>query len=185
MIAVLTLVGLPAGLVWWALAPRATYRITSDGAVLLGADPTAELRIADDGVFALVLAGVGLICGLVVWQLRRRRGVATVVALGVGTSATAALAWQLGQLLGPGPTRAELTHVGAHVTTALSLGSFAALAVAPFAALLAYLVGVVYARGDDLGRTGTGAVRTAGVPSDSAPSPLEDERPLVEAPPSA
>src|SRR6476619_7131383 len=69
MIAVLTLVGLPAGVVWWALAPRASYRITSDGAVLLGTAPTSELRIADDGVFALVLAGVGLICGVAAWQL--------------------------------------------------------------------------------------------------------------------
>jgi hypothetical protein len=183
MVAVLTLVGFPAGLVWWALAPRASYRITSDGAVLLGNGPTSELRIADDGVFALVLAGVGLICGVAAWQLRRRRGVATVVALGLGTSATAAVAWQLGQLLGAGPARADLTHVGARVTTGLALHSLAALAVAPFVALLAYLVGVVYARGDDLGRAGGGTEPAGEEPTDDSEFPVEEERSLVQTPP--
>jgi hypothetical protein len=39
------------------------------------------------------------------------------------------------------------------VTTALSLRALPALAVAPFTAIAAYLVGVLYASSDDLGRT--------------------------------
>ena len=56
---------------------------------------------------------------------------------------TAVVAWQLGELLGAGPTEAQLADVGAVVTTSLTLGSLPALAIAPFAALLAYLVPVI------------------------------------------
>ena len=65
----------------------------------------------------------------------------------------AVVAWQLGELLGAGPTEAQLSDVGAVVTTSLTLGSVAALALAPFAALLAYLVPVITVHRDDLGRT--------------------------------
>jgi hypothetical protein len=65
----------------------------------------------------------------------------------------AVVAWQLGELLGGGPTEAQLSDVGTVVTTRLSLGSVPALAFAPFAALLAYLVPVLTVHRDDLGRT--------------------------------
>ena len=149
----LLLSGVPAGLLWWWLAPRADYRITSDGLTAIGR-PTQELAVADDSVLVLILAGLGLLAGGLVWALRRRRGVAVLVALGLGAAAAAVVAWQLGELLGPGPTKAELASVGGVVTTPLRLSAVPALAVAPFSAVLAYLVGALTARGDDLGRTG-------------------------------
>jgi len=155
LMSALALVGLPTGVLWWLLAPRLDFRITAAGPVPVDAAPSGELLIADDGVFALVLIGVGLLCGAAAWRLRRRRGVTIVVALAVGTSLLATLAWQVGEYLGAGPTRAELAHVGGRVTTALTLGSLPALALAPFGALLAYVIAVLYVRGDDLGRTGT------------------------------
>lgn len=148
----LGLIGFPAGVLWWVLAPRLDFRITSAGPVPLVAVPPEELLIADDGIFALGALLVGLLCGAAAWRLRRRRGVATVVSLALGTLTGAALAWQVGELLGAGPTRAELAHVGARVTTALSLGSLPALALAPFGALLAYVGAVAFTRRDDLGR---------------------------------
>ena len=152
LVLALALAGLLAGLLWWWLAPRADFRITDTGPVAIGS-PSGELLVADDAVLALILTGLGLAAGGVAWFLRRRRGVATVLALAVGGSLMAVVAWQLGELLGAGPTEAQLSHVGTVVTTSLTLGSVPALALAPFAALLAYLVPVITVHRDDLGRT--------------------------------
>jgi hypothetical protein len=152
LVLVLAVVGLFAGLLWWWLAPRADFRITDAGPVAIGS-PTEELLVADDAVLVLILTGLGLVAGGAAWFLRRRRGVATVLALAIGGSLMAVVAWQLGELLGAGPTDAQLHDVGTVVTTRLSLGSLPALAFAPFGALLAYLVPVITVHRDDLGRT--------------------------------
>jgi uncharacterized protein DUF2567 len=152
VLAVLALVGFPVGLLWLWLAPRADFRITSSGPTAIG-NPSQELLVSDDVVFALLLAGTGVLAGLAVWfLLRRRRGVATMAAAAVGTAATAAIAWQFGELLGPAPSKAEIARVGATVTTGLHLSSLAALAVGPFFAVLAYLFATLFTRRDDLGR---------------------------------
>ncbi|MGY1813221.1 hypothetical protein [Blastococcus sp. SYSU D00820] len=143
--------GLVTGLLWWALAPRQDYRVTADGVQSIGL-ASAELKAGDDTVFVLVMAGLGLVAGVLAWQLRRRRGVAVLGALALGSLICGALAWQLGVALGPAPTTAELQQVGAVVTTPLELRSVAALAVAPFVAVLAYVVGTLFAAGEDLGR---------------------------------
>jgi LPXTG-motif cell wall-anchored protein len=148
----LALAGVLAGVLWWLLAPRADFRVTDTGPVPIG-DVSEELLVADDAVFALVLAGVGLLVGAAAWFLRRRRGVATVLALALGSCLTAVVAWQVGELLGGGPSEAELADVGARVTTSLTLGSLPAMAIAPFTALLAYVAAVLYAPDDGLGRT--------------------------------
>lgn len=148
----LAVTGVPTGLLWWALAPRADFRVTEAGPVPVGA-VSEELLIGADAIFALIMVGVGLLAGAAAWFLRRRRGVATVLALALGACLSAAVAWQLGEVLGAGPSDAELGEVGARVTTALTLGSLPALAVAPFTALLVYVLAVLHARDDGLGRT--------------------------------
>jgi hypothetical protein len=171
----LAIAGIPAGLAWWALAPRADFRITDAGPEAIGL-PSDELLVADDVVFVLVLAVVGLIAGAGAWLLRRRRGVATVVALAVGAIVTSAVAWQTGELLGVGPTEAQLTDVGAVVTTPLTLGSPAALAVAPFTAVLAYVLAVLTVHDDGLGRTGSkGAAGPGAAPAPGGPVPAGEE----------
>jgi LPXTG-motif cell wall-anchored protein len=177
LVLVLALAGLVAGLLWWWLAPRADFRITDAGPVAIG-NPPEELLVADDAVLALILLGLGLLAGAAAWFLRRRRGVATVLALAVGASAMAVVAWQLGELLGQGPTKAQLADVGRVVTTSLHLRALAALALAPFGALLAYLVPVVTIHRDDLGRTADPA--PAG-PIADADQP-DDDRGLVAVP---
>jgi len=181
LVLVLALAGLVAGLLWWLLAPRADFRITADGPVAIG-NPSEEILVADDTVLALILAGFGLVAGAAAWFMRRRRGVATVLALALGSSAMAAIAWQLGEFLGQGPSRAELAHVGGVVTTSLTLGSLPALAIAPFAALMAYLVPVVTAHRDDLGRTPAPAPLGGPAPSTDAGEP-EDDRERTPFPP--
>jgi hypothetical protein len=147
----LLLAGVPLGVLWWALAPRADYRITGSGPVPIG-NPSEELLVADDVVFVLIVAAVGILAGILTWRIRRRRGVAVLVGVALGTLAAATVAWQVGELLGPAPTHAALTHVGGKVTTSLTLGMLPALAVGPFFAVVVWLVGALYARSDDLGR---------------------------------
>ena len=181
LVLALALAGVAAGLLWWWLAPRADFRITSSGPVAIG-NPSEELLIAADAIFALIVLGFGLVVGAAAWFLRRRRGVATVLALAVGGSALAAVAWQLGELLGAGPTHAQLTHVGGVVTTPLTLGSLPALALAPFGALLAYLVPVITSHQDDLGRTPDAALVGGTVPA-ADPDEPEDDRERTPVPP--
>ena len=61
-------------------------------------------------------------------------------------------AWQLGQLLGAGPSPAELAAVDTRVTTPLRLGSPATLAVAPFLAVLGYVIATLLTASEDLDR---------------------------------
>jgi hypothetical protein len=182
LVLVLALTGIPAGLAWWALAPRAVFRITEAGPEPVGS-PSDELLMADDAVFVLVLAVVGLLAGAVAWRLRRRRGVATAVAVAIGGVATAVVAWQLGEVLGVGPTEAQIADVGARVTTSLTLGSPAALAVAPFMAVLAYVVGAVTTHDDGLGRTAEPARLEGQAAADAGVTAADPDRPLVDVPP--
>jgi LPXTG-motif cell wall-anchored protein len=174
----LALAGLPAGVLWWLLAPRADYRITADGPVALG-NPSEELFVADDSVFVLVLAGFGLLAGAAVWWLRRRRGVTILLALAVGMLLTGVVAWQLGEILGAGPSQADLADVGRTVTTSLTMSSLPGLAFGPFTAVVVYLVGVLYVADDGLDRTPDPAVAPAYLPPAGEP----ENRPMVEVPP--
>jgi hypothetical protein len=144
--------GLAAGGLWIWLAPRADYRVTTADVEPIGRAPSVELFMADDGVFVLIMAGLGLLAGIAVWLQRRRRGALTLAALATGMLAAGVVAWQLGEWAGPAPTKAQLADVGATVTTALSLGATAALAVGPFVAVLVYLVATTFTARDDLGR---------------------------------
>lgn len=153
VVVVLALVGLPLGALWWGIAPRADFRITAGGPVVIG-NPSDELLVGDDVLFVLIMSGFGVLAGAAGWIAARRRGLATLLALAVGTLAGAVLAWQLGELLGPPPTRAALAHVGGTVTTGLHLASLPALAAAPFFAVFVYVVAALWTRSDSLGRDG-------------------------------
>ena len=157
------LAGLPAGVLWWLLAPRADYRVSEDGPVPIGR-PSGELQIGDDAVLLFVLIGFGILAGVVAWLLRRGRGVGMLLVLAVGASLGAVVAWQTGTLLGAPPSEAQLAEVGARVTTPLRLHSLPVLAAAPFAALLVYLTGALVAADDGLGRTVPGGARPVGAP---------------------
>ena len=176
--AVIALAGVPAGLLWWGLAPREDYRVVENGVEALGRT-SAELPVADDGVLILVMAGLGLLAGIAAWLLRRRRGVAVLAALALGTLLAGLLAWQLGELLGPGPTEEQLAEVGATVTTPLRLASLPALTAAPFLSVLTYVVAALFAPSEDLDRPAGPAASRAPGPSAEAPG----GRRLVDVPP--
>ncbi|WP_158579885.1 DUF2567 domain-containing protein [Geodermatophilus marinus] len=147
----LTLAGVPAGVLWVVLTPQARFDVTADGPVVVGR-PSAELLVAADAVFTLLLAGLGLLSGAGAWWWRSRRGVGTLLGLSVGTLLAALVAWQLGELLAPGPTPEQVAEVGGRFTTGLDLASLPALAVGPFAAVLAYVVAALLSPAEDLDR---------------------------------
>ena len=62
----LAVAGLAAGGLWIWLAPRADYRVTGTGVEAVGADPSPELFMADDTVFVLIFAGLGLLASCLV-----------------------------------------------------------------------------------------------------------------------
>jgi hypothetical protein len=169
LLVLLAVIGAPLGVLWWALAPRADFRITTDGPVVIG-HPSEELLAAADGIFVLVLGALGVLAGLGAWLVRRSRGVAGLLGAAFGTLAASAVAWQVGELLGPGPTKAALRHVGGRVTTGLTLGSLPALAVGPFLAVLVYLVAALFVRSDALGRP---AASSDPAPSGASPRACE------------
>ena len=155
---VLGLAGLVTGGLWVWLAPRADFRVTdTQGSVEVvgGGLVSPELFMSDDGVYVLLLAGLGLVAGLAAWALRSRRGVVTLTATAVGMLLASLVTWQLGALLGRGPSQEQLSTPGTQVTTALDLGALAALAVGPFVAVFVYLVATVLTSRDDLGRADT------------------------------
>jgi hypothetical protein len=175
-VVVLAVLGLGVGLLWVWLAPRAQFTVTSaDGGLEVtgGGLVDPELFMGDDGVYVLLMAGLGLLAGLAVWLRTARRGVVALVAVAVGMLAASVTAWQLGALLGKPPTADELSTVGAVVTTALDLNMLAALAVGPFTAVLVQVVAAVLAHHDDLGRPEI----EPSVPAYAAPGPPVDATP--------
>ena len=180
-VVVLAVLGLGVGLLWVWLAPRAQFTVTSaDGGLEVtgGGLVDPELFMGDDGVYVLLLAGLGLLAGLAVWLRTARRGVVALVGVALGMLAASVTAWQLGAALGTPPTATELSTVGTVVTTALDLNMLAALAVGPFVAVLVQVVAAVLAHRDDLGRPeeqpalgATGSVPTAGAATSPAVTP--------------
>ena len=110
-----------------------------------------ETRAAADGRFLAIVAGVGLLAGLVAWLFRAaHRGPLVLVALGVGGVAGSALTWWTGYLTGGG------TYHGAPRTVIhrlpLTLHMPGLLFVEPAVAILLYGLFVAFAAHDDLGR---------------------------------
>lgn len=187
----LLVLGALAGLVWVWLAPRVDFRVTStDGGVEVvgGGLVSPELFMSDDGVYVLVLAGLGLLAGLVGWfVLRARRGVVLLSCLAGGMLLASLAAWQVGALLGRGPTADQLATVGTVVTTAVDLNALAALAVGPFTAVVVYLVATVLTSRDDLGRADPADPAAPSYPgaSSSSGGHVTGDQPWTSGPPTA
>ncbi|WP_442933501.1 DUF2567 domain-containing protein [Micromonospora sp. CPCC 206060] len=95
----LTALGVPLGLLWYALAPRVPVVRTEDGAVL--AEPQPEQFIAADGWFSLLGLGFGVLAAIGVWLLVRRvRGPVGLLVAVLGSAGAALVAWRLGRQIG-------------------------------------------------------------------------------------
>ncbi|MEU8272104.1 hypothetical protein AB0B89_33745 [Sphaerisporangium sp. NPDC049002] len=98
-VVVLALLGVAAGFLWSALAPRTPYVITKTGPELT--DPTTQSLIAADGWFAVVTGVAGLACGVVAYLIARTgRAIALLAGLAVGGLLAGFLALSVGTSLG-------------------------------------------------------------------------------------
>ena len=94
-VVVMVLLGAPAGLVWSAVAPHYTVRVTDTGAQLDNLESTKAF-IGADGSYAVVVLLFGIACGLLAWRFGRRGGPWVVAGLVVGGVLAALVAAEVG-----------------------------------------------------------------------------------------
>lgn len=151
LVLVLTGAGVPAGLLWLALAPRREFQVVEGGFQAL--EPQSEALIGADGWLMLVTGLFGVLAALLVWRFPRERGVGVLLGLAIGMVALSVVAWQMGEVIGTGASEAEQAQLGAIVSPPLQLRAIPALVMGPFLATLIYLVMVSFVRRDDLLRS--------------------------------
>lgn len=127
------LAGLLVGLVWSAIAPRATLVVASHGVAYVTNTETSAFIVAD-AWFSLLTAIAGLICGLAGYLLAVRRygpiAAAGLVVCGAGGSL---LAMWIGQQQGLSAfqTRLSTSPAGTVLHDPLTLGAHSAIAFWP------------------------------------------------------
>ena len=125
--------GIVAGLIWAAVAPRPLLQEIAGGeAELVNAESTAY--IAADAWFALITAIGGLVTGVLGYRLLvRRAGAAATAGLILGAVAAALLAFWVGDTVGLGSYNHMLASspVGAFFHGPLALGAKSALVFWP------------------------------------------------------
>lgn len=114
IVAAVTLLGVPFGLVWAMVAPNVPVIVTEAGPVY-GA-PQPEQPIAADGWFAILALPIGAIAAFGVWLIARRvRGVLALAALIAGAVGAGLVGWWVGRQIGLASYRATLAAADAGV----------------------------------------------------------------------
>ncbi|MEV5711093.1 hypothetical protein [Actinoallomurus sp. NPDC052274] len=107
----ITVLGVPVGLLWVAIAPRTVYQVSGGKGLL--ADPETQTLIAADGWFAVLTAAAGLLCGLAAYVLAGRVGdLGPLAGIAAGGVAAAVVAWRLGHLIGESAYQHALRTAG-------------------------------------------------------------------------
>lgn len=151
------LLGAPAGLVWFAVAPRPELTRTPHGTAY--ANPEPHALIAADGWFAGVTAVAGLLCGVGAYVAARDRldgrlrDVAVLVVLTISGLAGSLVTWRVGQAVGHTGfhDRLRSAQPGTHVLGALQLHAMGVLVAWPLVAVVAFAV-LLALQGRDTGR---------------------------------
>jgi hypothetical protein len=127
------LLGLIAGLIWGAVAPRAVYQEVSQGeAQLVNAESTAF--IVADAWFCGIAAVGGLITGILGGRLLvRKGGWPAALGLVLGAVAAAYVAMEIGEYIGLSTFNHQLATAanGTYFNNSLALGAKSALAFWP------------------------------------------------------
>lgn len=133
------LIGVMAGLLWSAVAPRAPYLVTPEGLRL--ADPATQAIIAADGWFAVITGAAGLIAGIVAFVPGRHRPLGVLLGLTGGGLVAACLAWWVGNTVNLGPATVTASGVTGNVVPgALELTALGVLVAWPLAATAVFAV---------------------------------------------
>jgi hypothetical protein len=134
--------GIGAGLVWAAVAPRALLQEVTHGEAQVANAETSAF-IAADAWFCLIVAVGGLITGVLGYRvLVRRAGWVATAGLVLGAVAAALLAVWIGENTGLGTYNHLLasSSAGTFFRASLSLGSKSAVAFWPLLTSVAILV---------------------------------------------
>ena len=130
------LLGVAAGFIWAAVAPRAVIVVLGRGSADV-VNPETSAFIAADGWFALLTVTGGVISGLAGYLIAvRRHGAIAMAGVLAGAVAAALIARWIGQM----PGQAELNHslalgrAGTELQEPLALGGIGVLAFWPLAA---------------------------------------------------
>lgn len=132
--------GVLLGLLWVWLAPRVQY--VSNGEAVFLRNSESEARIAADGTFFLLAAGLGVLSAVGTFLWRRAGGVPLVIGLAIGSCFAALVGWRLGLWLGPSTNLAEAAAKagkGVAFDAPLQMMAHGVLLVWPMAAVLVHL----------------------------------------------
>jgi hypothetical protein len=132
-------VGLAAGAIWAAAAPRVLYQVyTLSPPTAYATNPETSAFIAADGWYCLVAVVGGALIGLLGYLFGvRRYGPAPMAGIVVGSVSAAFIAAWVGHLFSGGPGFDQLlatSKPGTFLHAPISLGSRGALALWPLAA---------------------------------------------------
>ncbi|MCP2169505.1 DUF2567 domain-containing protein [Goodfellowiella coeruleoviolacea] len=152
VLAVVALLGVPLGWLWSRLAPAEHVLVYQDGQ-LLPLTLESYHRFDDLVLYLLLGLAVGVVTGVAVWLLRRRRGPVVVLAAVLGSGLAAWLGMRTGLWLAAGhyPLPAS-PEVGSVLAVAPRLESGWAVLTQPFGTALAYGCLAAWNGMDDLGR---------------------------------
>jgi hypothetical protein len=118
-----TLLGVPFGLAWAAIAPDVPVIATELGPVY--GVPQPEQPVAADGWFAILALPIGAVAAFGVWLAARRvRGALGLAALLAGSVGTGLLGWWVGRQIGLADYRSTLAaaETGAQLDRPSDLG---------------------------------------------------------------
>lgn len=143
------LLGVPMGLLWSALAPRARVVVLAAGTAL--ADPDTKAFIGADATFLLLTAGAGILCAVLALLLGgRRHGAATALGLAAGGLAASYVAWRVGHRIGLAEFRRTVSGpTGTTTTLYLTIHARGVLVAWALTAVLTVTAVAVHARDDD------------------------------------
>lgn len=138
--AALTVLGVPLGLIWSVIAPRAVYVVTSHGNAMV-ADVETTAYIADDGWFAVIAVATALVAAVVSYRSTGLRNpVASLVGLALGGTLGSIVAWKVGQAIDVGRFHHSLRTgaPGQHLQGYLTLHAHGVLILEPLMAVAAF-----------------------------------------------
>ncbi len=146
VVGVLAVVGVGVGILWQAISPHSVGYVQSAQFTI---PDEAEGFIAADGRYVLLTGAVGLIAGLAGYLWRSTRGPVMALAVAAGGTLGAWLTALVGGALSSGHDTGKVNTL---VTMKVGLHAHSLLAVEGALALIVYLVAVLLAGPDDLGR---------------------------------
>ena len=130
--------GVPAGLIWAATAPRIDVPAALDGA-----ESAFEAQAGADIAYGAVALVAGALCGALAWWRAYRRGALVPLALAAGGAGGALVAATIGHQRNSGRVLAQVPpdlSQRAHDVVDFGLRTHQAIALWPAAALLMYIV---------------------------------------------